>query len=194
MNSKQHVLVVMGHPDRESYCQAICDTYVGALNSDRVEVETLDLGRLEFDPVLRYGYHQRMAPDPVIAKSQELVKWCDHIVFIFPCWWEAMPSLLKGWIERVFTPGFAYEHGKIGLAGLLTGKTASVIVTYDGPPRWFWLRGTAPSRHLKMTVLAGSGIRVTRIMELGGMRDTTAKGTVRRQRFLTKVAAVATVN
>ena len=191
MSSKRNILVVLGHPNSDSYCQALFDTYVGALNRDSSEVATLELGRLDFDPVLRHGYQRRMEPDPVIERSQELVKWADHIVFIFPCWWEAVPSLLKGWLDRVFTPGFAYEHENIRLTGLLTGRTASVIATYDGPPWWFWLRGTAPSRHLKITILAGSGIKVTRILEQGGMRDGTEKGIAQRQRFLRKVAAIA---
>ena len=104
-----NILVINGHPDKESYCQAIFQTIVENIDSKRHELEMINLNEEEFDPVLRYGYRQRMEDDPFILRSQSLIQWADHFIFVYPIWWSSMPSLLKGWIDRVFTPGIAYS-------------------------------------------------------------------------------------
>ena len=55
-----------------------------------------------------------MEEDPFILRSQELIQWADHFIFVYPIWWSSMPSLLKGWIDRVFTPGIAYSANNKG--------------------------------------------------------------------------------
>ena len=109
-----NILVINGHPDKESYCQAIFQTIVENIDSKRHELEMINLNEEEFDPVLRYGYRQRMEDDPFILRSQELIQWADHFIFVYPIWWSGMPSLLKGWIDRVFTPGIAYSANNRG--------------------------------------------------------------------------------
>ena len=51
-----NILVINGHPDKESYCQAIFQTIVENIDSNRHELEMINLNEEEFDPVLRYGY------------------------------------------------------------------------------------------------------------------------------------------
>ena len=51
-----NILVINGHPDKESYCQAIFQTIVESIDSKRHELEVINLNEKEFDPVLRYGY------------------------------------------------------------------------------------------------------------------------------------------
>ena len=53
------ILVIHGHPDKESYCQAIFQTIVSNLDTSRHEINTISLNEEDFDPVLRYGYRQR---------------------------------------------------------------------------------------------------------------------------------------
>lgn len=101
------ILVINGHPDKESYCQAIFQTIVSNLDTSRHEIITINLNEEDFDPVLRYGYRKRMEEDPFILRSQEWIQWADHLIFVYPIWWSSMPSLMKGWIDRVFTPGIA---------------------------------------------------------------------------------------
>jgi len=197
MPEKKRILVVLGHPDSQSFSQAIFNAYVAGVDRTRREVETLELGKLDFDPVLRFGYRARMAPDPVIERSQELVGWCNHMVFIFPCWWENMPALLKGWFDRVFTPGFAYNYQLKGIGAMLRttqhlkGRTATLIATYDGPAWWFKLRFTSPTRLMKIANLNFCGVRVTRTLELSWTRSQTKMTDAKRQKFLDKVAAAA---
>lgn len=191
------VLVVLGHPDQESFNRALFDAYVSSLPLT-CAVEPLPLGALDFDPVLRFGYRRRMAPDPVIERSQRLVAWADHLTFIFPCWWGGMPALLKGWFDRVLTPGFAYNEDNSSLLSLgfgfrqhLAGRSATIITTYDGPPWWFSLIGVSPTRLLKRQILANCGIRTTQTLQLGWIGSPKKDSPERRARLLARVSQAA---
>ena len=200
-----NILVINGHPDKESYCQAIFQTIVENIDSKRHELEMINLNEEEFDPVLRYGYRQRMADDPFILRSQELIHWADHFIFVYPIWWSSMPSLLKGWIDRVFTPGIAYSANNLGnfilnyLSGkqfkkLLKGKTASIYVTSMAPTWWYKVFSgpiNIPDSYgisvLKNAVLNHCGIKTKRVSILGELgREVNTSST--RQKFLQKVA------
>ena len=88
------ILVINGHPDKESYCQAIFQTIVETIDSSRHELKVISLNEEEFDPVLRYGYRKRMEEDSFILRSQEWIQWADHLIFVYPIWWSSMPSLM----------------------------------------------------------------------------------------------------
>ena len=72
------ILVINGHPDPESFCQAIFQTIVENIDLNRHELEVINLNEEDFDPVLRYGYRKRMEEDSFILRSQELIHWADH--------------------------------------------------------------------------------------------------------------------
>lgn len=199
-----NILIINGHPDKKSFCKAIFDQFSENIDSEKHNIETLELGKMKFDPVLRYGYRKRMTEDTEILRSQELVKWADHFVFIYPIWWSSMPSLLKGWIDRVFTPGVAYSSNTKGtflvnyilrrqFKHLLKGKTAEIISTSMGPSWWSKLFGgpiSVPDSYgiatLKSAVLVHSGVKTKKVMILGNMgrENNTLKI---RQKFLEKV-------
>ena len=200
-----NILVINGHPDKESYCQAIFQTIVENIDSKRHELEMINLNEEEFDPVLRYGYRQRMEDDPFILRSQSLIQWADHLIFVYPIWWSSMPSLLKGWIDRVFTPGIAYSANNRGsfilnyLRGrqfkkLLKGKTASIYATSMAPTWWYKVFSgpiNIPDSYgisvLKNAVLNHCGIKTKRVSILGELgREVNTSST--RQKFLQKVA------
>ncbi|MDR1441249.1 MAG: NAD(P)H-dependent oxidoreductase [Bifidobacteriaceae bacterium] len=197
MSHPRKVLIVVGHPDGLSYCHAIAEAYASGLDAD-CQTETLVLSDLVFDPVLRYGYRQHMEADPVIERSQELVAWAEHLVFVFPVWWTNVPSLLKGWFDRVFTPRFAYNMDNSSLFSLafgtsrqLKGRTATIIATYHGPPWYFTLTGVSPVRLVRRQVLATCGVRTTQNLSLGWIDSPTKDSPARREGFLAKVAAAA---
>ena len=200
-----NILVINGHPDKESYCQAIFQTIVENIDTKRHELEMINLNEEEFDPVLRYGYRQRMEDDSFILRSQELIQWADHLIFIYPIWWSSMPSLLKGWIDRVFTPGIAYSTNNRGsfilnylrskqFKKLLKGKTASIYATSMAPTWWYKVFSgpiNIPDSYgisaLKNAVLNHCGIKTKRVSILGELgREVNTSST--RQKFLQKVA------
>jgi putative NADPH-quinone reductase len=197
MSHPRKVLIVVGHPDPLSYGRAIAEAYASGLDA-ACQAEVLALGDLAFDPVLRYGYRDRMEADAVIERSQELVTWAEHLVFVFPVWWTNVPSLLKGWFDRVFTPGFAYNMDNSSLFSLafgtrrhLKGRTATIIAPYSGPPWYFALTGVSPVRLVRRQVLAMCGVKTTQTLQLGWVDSPTKDSLARREGFLAKVTAAA---
>jgi len=160
------ILVINGHPDKESFVVALFNKYIENINQDKHDVKILDLSVMKFDPVLRFGYRKRMEPDKEIEYSQELIKWADHFVFFYPIWFETVPSLLKGWFERVFTPGIAYQMDGYKINKYLKGKTAHLVFTSQGPIFWQILTGNFELKLVKK-VLDFCGIKTTRVDRLG---------------------------
>jgi putative NADPH-quinone reductase len=182
------ILVILGSPDAQSFNAAIFDAYVKNLDRQRHEVQTLKLGEMKFDPVMRYGYRQRMEADAEIERSQELVKWAEKIVFIYPIWWSSMPSLLKGWVDRVLTPGFAYNTKGITSIKHLRGRSADLFMTCDAPAFYYrWITPT-PVRLMRQHILGWCGITTRRIQILGKAR---AISDAQRQKWLDAIAKLA---
>lgn len=166
---KTNILVINGHPDPESFCAALSEAYIQGAADSGAEVRYLDLGKLKFDPILKYGYRQRTELETDLIEAQELIRWANHLVFVYPTWWGAMPALLKGFIDRVFLPGFAFKYRKDSPLWdkLLTGKSAHLIVTMD-TPSWYnrWINRHAGHNVMKRNILQFCGITPVRITEI----------------------------
>lgn len=186
--SRPHILVVAGHPDAESYSHALARAYTQAAEAEGASVTLLDLATATFDPVLRKGYREKMPLDPFITDSQFKLMTCDHLTLVFPIWWSAEPSLLKGWFERVLAPGVAYRYspGKASADKLLAGRTATLITSSHGPAAWTRL----PLSRVKHAVLGYCGVKVRKQLVLGGM-EGMSDTPERRHAFLAKVAQTA---
>jgi len=177
------ILIILGHPDSKSFNHEIFTTY--AKNAARNhEVKTLELGKLKFDPVLRFGYREVMPSDNEMKTSRDLLKWADKIVFIYPIWWSNAPSLLKGWLDRVLVPHFAYTHEKLGMKGLLNA-TAELWLTCDAPSVYYKILNRTPVNSMKKNILANCGIKVSRVEIFGNTRHSTPE---QRAKWLEKVA------
>ena len=170
------VLVILAHPAEDSLCHALAASYVAGAQQSGAEVRRLDLGRMSFDPMLRQGYRetQHMEPDLVVAQ-QELL-WAQHLVFVYPTWWGTMPALLKGFLDRVLLPGFAfrYRRDSVWWDRLLAGRSAQLITTMDTPPwyyRWFYRQ--PGHEQMRRTVLEFCGIRPVRVKSFGPVRSAT---------------------
>lgn len=109
-------LVVFAHPLRESLCGHMCDIAVRSLEQAGHEVELLDLYARDFDPRLtpaeRRAYYADSREATEVPHHAAALAGADALVFVFPTWWFGLPAILKGWIDRVFAPGVAFEHGK----------------------------------------------------------------------------------
>ncbi len=129
------IFVLIGHPDTESFCKKMGESYCIGAKEANFEVRMTNLGDLSFDPILHKGYRQIQELEPDLLKIQEDVKWCDHFVIIYPSWWSTMPAILKGMFDRMWLPDFAFKFNKNGFwwSGLLKGRTARVFVASDAP-------------------------------------------------------------
>lgn len=136
------ITLILGHPDVDSFSGALADAYAARAGELGATVTRFDLGSLVFDPVLRHGYRAEQALEPDLGRARDALVRAQHVVFVFPLWWTNMPALMKGFVDRVFTPGFAfaYRAGSALPAKLLSGRSARFITTMDAPNFWYALR------------------------------------------------------
>lgn len=116
-----------------------------------------------------------------------LIKWADHLVWIHPVWWGGLPAITKGFIDRIFLPGFAFQYreNSIFWDKLLKGKTARIISTLDQPGWAYHLLFGRPSiNQLKKSTLQCSGVKPVKVTYLGIIRNSTS---VARKKWLDKV-------
>jgi len=183
---RKRILIVVGHPRSGSFCHALAKEYAEGAVSAGAETRVLELDALRFDPILRGGFEGAQPLEEDLGAVQDSILWAGHLVFVYPVWWGTMPALLKGFIDRVFLPGFAFKYrsGSPLWDRLLTGRTAELIVTMDSPPWYYrWLAGQPGHRMMKKTVLEFCGVRPVGITSIGGVRQSTP---ARREGWLAK--------
>ena len=134
-----NLLVVLAHPDPASFNHAIAHAARTTLLENGHTVVFHDLHAEKFDPIITRSELPKHAPlDPVIRKHCDELAGADGLVIIHPNWWGQPPAILKGWIDRVFRPGVAYEfldgdNGEGIPRGLLKLQTALVFNTSNTP-------------------------------------------------------------
>jgi putative NADPH-quinone reductase len=169
----KNILIIHGHPDKESFSTALFDTYKkGAVASGAI-VKEIIISDLQFNPNLGMGYRKRTELEPDLLDAQEKIKWATHLVWIYPVWWGSLPALLKGFIDRVFLPGFAFQkrENSVWWDKLLTGKSAHIISTMDQPAWYYWLVYREPSNNaMKKLTLQFCGIHPVKVTSIGPLR------------------------
>ncbi len=135
------IFILLGNPDTETFSGKVADTYEKSAKETGHSVRRLNLGELNFDPILHKGYKEIQKLEPDLVRIQENINWADHFVVIYPNWWCSMPALLKGMFDRMWLPGFAFNFDKETkkLIKHLTDKTARVIIVM-GTHSPFWAR------------------------------------------------------
>jgi|APSaa5957512622_1039677.scaffolds.fasta_scaffold80475_2 NAD(P)H dehydrogenase (quinone) len=162
------VLVVYSHPGYEGHNSAILQAVEKKLDSMEGEYEVLDLYKMEFDPVLRES--EFGSPSKGILEIQGKIKNSDLIMFIYPVWWGSMPAMMKGFIDRVFSRGFAFKYDENGKpVGLLKGKRAIVFMTSGAPLSMLRLTLNIPKKLIHFGTLFFCGIK-TKVYQIGGCR------------------------
>lgn len=175
---KKRVFVILGHPNKNSFCGSLADAYIKGARKV-AKVRRMDLRDLKFDPVLWEGYNviQELEPDLILA--QENIKWADHIVFIYPTWWGSPPALMKGFVERVFHPSFAFKYKRkndLLPLPLLRGRSAHLIITMDDfriLDRIIFHKSVV--RIMKSSVLLLSGIRPVHVTLFDSVKRRSPK-------------------
>lgn len=126
-------LIIYAHPNEKSLNNSLLRTVVETLEKDHHETEIRDLNRIGFNPVFSLEDMQGQFAGKVsedVRKEQDYISWAEQITFIYPIWWTGMPAIMKGYIDRVFSYGFAYRYDQGVQKGLLKGKKAVVINTH----------------------------------------------------------------
>ena len=182
------ILIIDGHPDSASFSNCIAEEYYLSAKNGKHEVEMIKVRDLKFDLVLHHGYNAPQKLEKDLQKAQELITWCEHLVIVTPVWWYSVPATLKGFIDRILMPGYAFKFNSEThkLEKLLKSKSSRVIYT-QGSSKFlskilcidpFW-------KQIKCGVLEFCGIapvKRTYLAKMSGEKDI-----LRRQKFLKKV-------
>ena len=108
-----HVLTVLDQPDPKSFSRAVAERFMEGVREAGHTVELADLHAEGFNPVWQMQDFDQMdgkpMPEDVLAE-QARIERCDALCLVFPLWWWGMPSMMKGWVDRVFSWGWAYDQ------------------------------------------------------------------------------------
>ncbi|MGH8440339.1 MAG: NAD(P)H-dependent oxidoreductase [Pseudomonas sp.] len=187
----KRVLVVLGHPSNQSFCAALSSAYVNGARAVGHDVQVLELGALKFDPVLHDGYQQVQPLEPDLLRAQSLISWAEHLVFVFPIWWGGIPALLKGFLDRVLLPGFAFKYRSNAPfpEQLLKGRSADLLVSMDTPPWYYrWVYRMPGLEQMRRATLGFCGIRPQKTLTFGPVISSC---TAQREAWLQQVHKLA---
>ena len=134
-------LIVYAHPNPKSFNHAILETTVRELERKGHQVVVRDLYSLHFNPILSgtdFEVFQAGTVPADIKEEQDHISTADVITMIYPIWWAGLPAMIKGYIDRVFSYGFAYKYSEEGSpVGLLAGKKGLIINTQGTPGEYY---------------------------------------------------------
>lgn len=129
-------LILYSHPNPESFNHAILEVFIRHLEKAGQDARVRDLYALNFNPVLTrsemQGYEQGDVPDDIKAE-QEHIRWAEMVTMICPIWWGGFTANLRGYLDRVFSAGFAYKPTPQGVEPLLADKKVYTINTLAAP-------------------------------------------------------------
>lgn len=147
-----NVFIVYAHQEPKSFNAAMRDLAVSVLTRAGHQVQVSDLYAMNFKAVadaqdfqrvdhssfFKYQIEQGVAYEKGmlvadIKAEQEKLRWANMVIFQFPLWWFSLPAVMKGWIDRVFTTGFAYGGSNWYDQGGLRGRKAMLSLTTGGP-------------------------------------------------------------
>lgn len=138
------VVIIFNHPYTGSFCHAVLTAVMNGLQNAGCEVDLIHLDHEQFNPVMTaadlQAFRKGQAVDPKVLEYKERLDAADHLVFIFPIWWELMPAMTKGFIDKVIFPGIAYTYASGGRSMLpLFKKMKSVtVITTMNTPRFLY--------------------------------------------------------
>jgi putative NADPH-quinone reductase/1,4-dihydroxy-2-naphthoate octaprenyltransferase len=169
-----------------SLCHALAEEYVLGARAAGASVEVLDLRVLEFARDVNTEKLDLQDTEPDIERSRGLVTWSDHLVFFYPTWWGTMPSLTKGFVDRLLLPDFAFRHAEnaTGYEGMLGGRSAHLVTTMDTPPPVYRFMYRAPGHNaMKRATLGFCGVHPVRVTAFGSVLKSDAE---QRSKWLAK--------
>lgn len=180
------VVIINGHPNKDAFNFGLAEAYKRGCKNTGAEIKEIIVADLNFNPNLQFGYQKRTELEPDLLESWEKIKWANHLVWIHPVWWGGLPAITKGFIDRLFLPGFAFQfrENSIWWDKLLAGKTAHIITTLDQPKWTYWLLfGRASVNQLKKSTLEFCGIKPVKVTYFGPIRKADSS---RKERWLKK--------
>ena len=182
------ILVIHAHPDagHGHFGDALAERYVAAAGTAGLETRIIKLNQLDF-PLIDSAATWRAPEVPAdIQRAQEDIRWCSHMTFFYPLWLGDMPAVLKGFLEQVMRPDFAFSEpkGKMPVK-MLTGRSARLVVTMGMPAFFYRAFYRAHSvRNFRRNILLFSGVKPVRTSLVGMVEGSDRH----RHKWLDKMA------
>ncbi|HIH05389.1 TPA: hypothetical protein HA281_03755 [Candidatus Woesearchaeota archaeon] len=184
-------LIIYAHPKTRGHCSTIRDEVERLMKEKGEGYELIDLYAMKYDPLLHEKEHYTAGGRAISPRNkafQQKIKRAERLIFIYPIWWNSMPAILKGWLDRVLTSHFAFRFLPYGIpVKLLKGRKALLFIT-GGTNRilaWIFLRDRAAKIMAKDT-LGFCGIK-TSVCQFGsctafdGRKAARLRKTVQRR-------------
>ncbi|BBI30924.1 NAD(P)H-dependent oxidoreductase [Cohnella abietis] len=196
-----NVLIIFDHPygaeasenipHQRSYAAALLAATKRGLTSAGHQIDLIDLHADQFNPVMSAqelaAWRKKKTIDPLAMEYQSRLMAADHIIFIFPIWWEAMPAMTKGFIDKVFAKGIIYEEPKPGrpFVNKLTKLKGVSLLTVMATPNFFyrWIFGNPVTKILFRGTFRKMGFHKLRWYNYTAMANRSLE---ERSKFLKK--------
>lgn len=181
------IVIINGHPNKESFNFGIVKAYRTGAEESGAEIREIVISELDFNPNLQFGYQKRTELEPDLLSAWENIKWADHMVWVHPVWWGGLPAIMKGFIDRLFLPGFVFQYRENSMFWnkLLKGKSAHIITTLD-QPGWIYrlLFGQPSVNQLRKSTLQFCGVNPVKVTYIGIIRTSDDE---KRKKWLKKM-------
>jgi putative NADPH-quinone reductase len=185
-------VVVVTHPNAQSFTRASCDAAVRGLERGGHEVTVLDLYAMGFQPAMsnaeRVAYHgDNPIVDPLVAQSVAALRQAQMLVFVYPTWWSDLPAMLKGWLEKTMLPdvAFVFNDDHRVRPGLTHVRRIVGISSYGSSRTYVKAVNDNGRRTLMRALRLNTGVRTRSLwLPFYAIDSSTAE---RRAEFLTKV-------
>ena len=189
-----NVVVVFAHPSSDSFASAMYMRAVTTLNDVGHEVVAIPLYEEHFVAAMSRdewkAYNSDIATlDPQVVRYAAAVQKADALIFIYPTWWSGLPSILKGWCDRVLVSGVAFTFDEAGKVKPSLGKVRHIIgISTYGSPRTYIRFINDNGRRTIMRVLRLCTGFTTRTTWLG-LYAISATSVEQREQFLDRIEA-----
>ena len=182
-------LIIYSHPTTGGHCAEILKSVVDELKNKKTDFLLLDLYKMKYDPVLHEDEHYTRGKYKISKRNKEIQKQitdAEKLIFIYPVWWNSMPAMMKGFIDRVFTAKFAFKFVNGYPIGLLKGRKAAVFITSGANNFFSWLifRKRA-AKIMKKDILQYCGIK-TKVFQFGGALEFNEKSSLKIKKLVNK--------
>ncbi|MDM7642679.1 NAD(P)H-dependent oxidoreductase [Leuconostoc citreum] len=184
-----HTLIIYCHPYQKSFNHAILDAVQQSLRQSNLNYQTIDLYADDFSPAYSTEelklYHSGKTTDPLVEKYLKLLKTVHTVIIISPVWWNSVPGMLKGFIDKVMKEGENLSHTvtKLGVKGELRNIKRCYLITTSSSPTFYirFFNGNGIKKIFLNQTLKQLGFQGRSWINLGMISTTTAE---KRKKFL----------
>lgn len=136
-----HTFIVLDHPYEGSLTRAALNSTLRGLHGAGHTTDVVDLHADEFDPVLRAPdlarYSEGVSSDPLVSDYQKRIDSAGHVIMVFPVWWQVMPAMSKGFLDKVLIPNWAFEIRDGAPVGLLSRLSVTLVTVMGSPTTYY---------------------------------------------------------